>query len=341
MSAESIDAPISMGARKAAAVLLAMDRTTATQLLRHFSPRELREVTMAAARLGSVAIHELETIVEEFTADFSQGASLLGDEGQARALIADVAPPDQIETMLAEPEPEGPPDVWRSAGQMPEATLTAFLKDEHPLIATYILSRLEAGVSARVVATLPRELRNQVLIRLLAPRPPSPAGLVLLETAVRDALLGGTTSVGGEGDDSRARIAEIINGLDGGEADEVMRMLEAARPKDAEAVRKMLFSFNDLPRLTQRARALLFDKISTDAVVLALRGMDAEFREPVLSAMASRSRRLVESELANPSSAPASETVKARKEIVKQVLAMAQRNEIELPSNEEAEGQAA
>ena len=96
-------------------------------------------------------------------------------------------------------------------------------------------------------------------------------------------------------------------------------------------MRTMLFSFNDLPRLSQRARALLFDKLSTEVVVLALRSTEADFREPVLSAMASRSRRLVESELANPSSAPAAEIEKARRQIVKLVLVMAQRGEIELP----------
>ena len=64
---------------------------------------------------------------------------------------------------------------------------------------------------------------------------------------------------------------------------------------------KMLFSFDDLPRLSQRARAMLFDKVATEVVVLALRGTEAEFRDAVLSAMASRSRRLVESELSSGS----------------------------------------
>ena len=62
-------------------------------------------------------------------------------------------------------------------------------------------------------------------------------------------------------------------------------------------VMKMLFSFDDLPRLSQRSRATLFDKLQTETVVLALRGTEADFRDVVLSAMASRSRRLVESEL--------------------------------------------
>jgi flagellar motor switch protein FliG len=99
-------------------------------------------------------------------------------------------------------------------------------------------------------------------------------------------------------------------------------------------VKALLFSFNDLPRLPQRARAALFDKVSTDVVVMALRGTDAEFREPVLSAMASRSRRLVEGELASPGAASAADTSKARKQIVDLVLKMAQKGEVELPQGD-------
>ena len=117
-----------------------------------------------------------------------------------------------------------------------------------------------------------------------------------------------------------------------------MRALRAARPQDARVVERLLFSFNDLARLSQRARALLFDKISTEIVVLALRGTEPDFREPVLASMASRSRRLVESELANPSPAPPAEVAKARKQIVKLVLSMSQRGEIDLPAGDESEG---
>ena len=74
----------------------------------------------------------------------------------------------------------------------------------------------------------------------------------------------------------------------------------------------------------------LFDKISTDIVVLALRGTDSDFRDVVLSSMASRARRLVEGELANASSTSSRDIAKARKQIADVVLAMAQRNEIEI-----------
>jgi flagellar motor switch protein FliG len=130
--------------------------------------------------------------------------------------------------------------------------------------------------------------------------------------------------------DGRSRLAGIINSLDPEEAEDAIRALEQARPKDAAIVKTMLFSFNDLPRLSKRARALLFDRASIDIVVMALRGTDAEFRDSVLSSMPSRGRRLVEGELNSGAFAPPQDIAKARKAIAEIVLGMASRNEIEL-----------
>ena len=328
-----------VGSRKAAALLLAMGKPAATQILKHLSHSELREVTMAAANLGHIQNEQIESIVEDFTHAFAAGSPLMGDEGQARALLTDAVPPDQISEILADIVGERGPDVWKSIAGLPDKLLATFLQGEHPLTATFILSRVDAALTARVVQHLPAHLRNQVLVRLLQPPTIAPGALLIIENALKDALLGGAGSDNGE--ENRVRIAEIINSLGPDEAEEAMRALAATRPQDARVVRTMLFSFNDLPRLSQRARALLFDKVSTDIVVLALRGTENDFREPVLSAMASRSRRLVEGELANPSTSPPQETEKARRQIVKLVLVMAQRGEIELPTADDGESDAA
>ena len=322
------------GAQKAAAILLALGKPAATQLMRRLTHSELRTVTIAAARLGSIATSGIEALVEEFTELFSVGVALLGDETQARHLLTDAAPPDQVNEILADLGGVAAPDVWKAASNLPDALLAAFLKEERPLTTTFVLSRLDPTVTARVIAQLPRNLRNEVLLRLLSPPKAGPGALTIIEDAMRRSLLGGAANASGE--DNRARIADIINNLGTEDAEDVMRALAETRPQDARAVRTMLFSFEDLPRLTQRARALLFDKLSSEVVVLALRGTDHDFREPVLSAMASRARRLVESELAQPAVAPQPEIEKARRQIVKLVLSMAQRGEIELPSGDEA-----
>jgi len=323
------------GPQKAAAILLTLGRPAATQIMRKFTPQELRLVTLAAARLGPIAAGDIDALVEEFGRAFSDGATMLGGEAQARQLVTDAAPPDQIAEILADLGGLEIKDVWKAAANLADALIAGFLKDERPVLVTFILSRLDSSAAARIVALLPRELRNEVLVRLLAPPTVGRGALTIVEDALRRTLLGGAAT--GAGDEARARIADIVNNLTPEDAEDVMRALGASRPQDAKIVRKMLFAFDDLTRLSQRARALLFDKLSTEVVVLALRGTEQAFREPVLSAMASRSRRLVESELAQPAAAPPPEIEKARRQIVKLVLVMAQRGELELPSDEETE----
>jgi flagellar motor switch protein FliG len=311
------------GPQKAAVILLTLGKPSASQIMKHFTHQELRAVTIAAARLGAIPSAQIDELVEEFNAAYSAGAALLGDATQARAMLTDAVPADQISDILAELGGASlGPDVWKSMANLPDALLATFLKEEHPIAATFILSKLEAGLSARVIGQLPRELRNQVLVKLLSPPKVGPGALALIEDAVRESLLGGAAAA--QGEDNRARIAEIINNLDASDAEDVMRSLAASKPQDARVVR------------TQRGRALLFDKLTTDVIVLALRGTETDFREPVLAAMASRSRRLVESELGNASSAAAADIEKARRQIVKLVLVMAQRGEIELPQADES-----
>ncbi len=329
---------LATGAQRAAALLLAMERNTAQALLRHFTPDELREVTVAAARLGEVPHNTLDMVVARFQQDFGEPSGLLGDEEHAREMVGAAITPDQVASYLQAADTPGPVDVWKGLAALPETFLTTFLSTEHPLIVTYILSRLDSGFAAKLVSALPRDMRNMALVKLISPPEISPAAEAVVERALRDVLLGG--AMGASVDEARARIAEIINGLEPSEAEDVMKALEAERPQDAKIVRTMLFSFLDLTRLNQRARALLFDKLSTDLVVMALRNTDAEFREAALSAMAARSRRLVEGELGSATNAKPADIAKARLEVVRIVLGMAQRGELELPSND-ADGMAA
>jgi flagellar motor switch protein FliG len=325
------------GPEKAAALLLMMGKPPAARLLKQFDEPDLRAVARAAAGLGAISATTLDRLVEEFAADFSAGADLLGDEGQVKNLLADALPPEQIADILgAEPSEADAPDVWRTLAQAPQGAIVALLMAEQAATATYILSKLDPVVATKVVAALPRDRRNAALCGLIAPLEVTPLVARLIEEAVASALKQGPKSaVDVEG---RSRLAGIINGLDPEDAEDAMQALAQARPKDAAIVKTMLFSFNDLPRLSERARALLFDRASIDIVVMALRGTEPEFRDAVLSSMPSRGRRLVEGELSSGASAPPRDIAKARKALAEIVLGMASRNEIELGGPPPAEG---
>jgi flagellar motor switch protein FliG len=97
----------------------------------------------------------------------------------------------------------------------------------------------------------------------------------------------------------------------------------------------MLFTFDDLVNLSSKARMLIFDQIATDRIVTALKGADSSFRELLLSSLASRTRRLVEHELATGTPANQREILDARRAITDLALDMAGRGEIELNPDQE------
>ena len=80
--------------------------------------------------------------------------------------------------------------------------------------------------------------------------------------------------------------------------EEFLKNLSESWPKSAEILKGTLFTFDDIVNLSSKARMLIFDQIATERIVTALKGADTTFRELILSSLASRTRRLVEHELA-------------------------------------------
>ena len=84
------------GPEKAAALLLMMGKPPASRLLKRLEQPDLRAVVRAAAGLGAVPATMLDRLVEEFAADFCAGVDLLGDAGQAKNMLSDALPPEQV-----------------------------------------------------------------------------------------------------------------------------------------------------------------------------------------------------------------------------------------------------
>jgi flagellar motor switch protein FliG len=96
-----------------------------------------------------------------------------------------------------------------------------------------------------------------------------------------------------------------------------------------------MFTFDDIIKLNPRGRLILFDKIPTELIVLALKGTDSAFRDAILGSLATRARRIVGSELANGGPASQRDVMKARRTIADTALELASSGEIELNSSEE------
>jgi flagellar motor switch protein FliG len=136
--------------------------------------------------------------------------------------------------------------------------------------------------------------------------------------------------------DKHVTMAGILNNMEKDESAAVLQYLASIKPKDAEAIRKMLFKFEDLIRLPARAMTVLMDGIPVERTVIALQGADAELQGRVLAALSPRARRMAEAELQSPANVAARDIAEARRAIVDSVLRLSAEGTIEVPSSQEA-----
>ena len=323
------------GSEKAAALLLAMGKPMASKLLKHFDAAELREISRSAADLGAVSPLALDEAVEEFATQFSTGADLQGTVGEVEQLLTGVVPPEQLAEIMADILGNSNQSMWERLSGIPEATLAGYLSNEHPQLSALVLTKVSPSCAAKVIGLLGRDCRNSLMRRMMYLRAVPEQTTRILEKMLHDELL---VNVGRSAKvDTNVRVAEIINKMERDQMEDVLGSLAEVRPKEAEALRGMLFSFEDIVKLDSKARMVLFDKVPTERVVLALKGTDGEFRDIILSSLASRARRMVESELADSAATPLREVNKARRLIADLVLEMVQRGEIELNSGADEE----
>lgn len=183
-------------------------------------------------------------------------------------------------------------------------------------------------LSAKIVSLLPRELRDPVTRRLLKMQSVEAEPNKLVQLCLQADLL--TQADTGLEKEGRARMATLLNKMDKEQIEMILEGLKAARPAEAAALRKLLFSFEDILKLDQKYRLILFDKVQTEQVMLALRGAEPEIKETILSSLGARARRMIESELNDAAAEVTKEVMAARRAIAETALRLASSGEISI-----------
>jgi flagellar motor switch protein FliG len=322
------------GVTKVAALLLAMDKRLASRLLKHFDEDDIKLIAQTASDLGTMPKAVLDGLIEEFAQSLKNGGDLMATADEVEELLMGVVPAEQISEIMSQVRSKSLQSIWVRLSETPEANLGRYLTKEHPQIAALVLSRASPGYAAGVLRLLPGQMRNEVMRRMLAMKRISEKPLKLLEEAFKEDLLHNTRN---SGPTIHARLADIINKMERKHMDEVLRDLEQHRPKEAEIVRSLLFTFDDIAKLNQTAMLALFDQVPPERTIAALHGADARLRELILEAVPARARRMIEQEIATGKKPLTKEISKARRTIADLALNLMEKGVIELNAEDEEE----
>jgi flagellar motor switch protein FliG len=316
------------GTEKAAALLLAVGKDNASKILAQLDDEEIRTIARSASDLGAVSQSTLDAIAEEFVIKVTIDGGLRGSSEHVEKLLGEIMPQQQVRQIMADVRARMNEAVWPRLVELPAHLLAQFLNKEHPQIITYVLSKVSASLSAEVVAAFPSYLRNEVMRRMLTNKLVTQQSLRLLEQVLRDELLLKVAKTTGQ--DTHERVAKIVNKLSKREMEEVLDSIGASRPKAAETVRGLLFTFDDIRKLPPRTRIALFESIEADRLVPALNRADDEMKEFILSSVPSRTRRVIEQDLAAAPPMTEKEIERARREIADFALQLADQGAISL-----------
>jgi flagellar motor switch protein FliG len=320
------------GRDKAAALLLAMGKPLASRILQHFEEDEIKIVAETAAALGSVSRQALDEIIAEFNDKIDDGSDLYGTIKEVEQLLNGVMAPERVVEIVQDLRGGDKRAIWARLSQTSETAVANYLVKEHPQIAAFTLSKATAVAAASVLEAMPSEFRADIMRRMLTMKHVLDMPLNLLENTLHDELLHKGANSGGA--NVHARIADIINRMSREHMDEVFAALNEFRPKEAEKVKGLLFTFDDIIKLTPDAVAKLFDQIPPEQVILALSNADKKLTELILSALGSRSRRMIEQELTSGANPPARDVQKARRSIADLALKLSEKGQIDIHGDE-------
>lgn len=324
--------------QKAAAILVAVGRDRASRLIKYFKGDELRRLIDAAHEIDAIPQTQLDHVVEEFEAEFSQGSGLLDSAETIDSIISQAFTPEEFSQLLNPANDDEVSDetvpIWTIMEGRDVEEIAEFVETENELTCALILSKLSSRKSADIIAAFERERRKQVLKHMLSLGAPTVRACNMVERVLRDRF--SSDDADGVSDEGRIRVANVLNELDRPNMEEVFDDLaNESDPNNIAAVKSLLFRFEDIVQLEQSARSIIFDGIEADAITTALRGAESDVSEAILGALGQRTRRMIESELAAEAPVKADAIADARRAIASTAIKLASEGRITLPAAQE------
>lgn len=284
------------GPQKAAALMLALGEDHASRLFARMHEDEIRDISAAMANLGSVPARAVEELCQDFAEALGQTGNLMGSWETTERMLLRTLPRERVMQIMEEIRGPAGRTMWDKLGNVNEALLANYLKNEYPQTVSVVLSKVKPDHAARVLTLLPESFAMEVVMRMLR-----------METVQKEALEGVERTLKAEFMSNLARaqrrdphemMAEIFNNLDRQSETRILAALEDRSREAAERIRGLMFTFDDLMKLDPMGVQVLLRGVDKNQLALALKGASEQIRELFMQSMSERAAKLLKDDIA-------------------------------------------
>ncbi|MDV6331844.1 flagellar motor switch protein FliG [Asticcacaulis sp. 201] len=282
------------GVEKAAVVLLALGEDH-LQLWQALDEEEIKEISQAMSSLGTVASHVVEDLLVEFVSGMSNSGTIMGSFEQTQRLLGNFLPPEKVEALMEEIRGPAGRTMWDKLGNVNEAVLANYLKNEYPQTVAVVLSKIKADHAARVLSSLPEDFALECVQRMLRMEPVQREILDKIEQTLRVEFMSNLARTSKR--DSHELMAEIFNNFDRQTESRFVAALEERNRESAERIRALMFVFEDLSKLDPGGVQTLLRAVEKDQLGLALKGASDSLRDMFMSNMSERAAKIMRDDM--------------------------------------------
>lgn len=284
--------------QKVAALLIVLGPSTASEVLKNIKDDELLEqITLDIASLTKVSTEILNGILEEFKAIF-QANNYLSSGGMtyAKELLEKAYGGDEAKKILDRLVVLMNSNPFQFFNEADPGQLATSFQNENPQLIALIMAYLKPEHSAQVLNYLPPEVQAQVAMKIADMDTTNPEILAdiekIVESKFSSVVVQDFSKAGGV-----ESLASILNHADRVTERNVIELLEVQSPQLAEEVRELMFVFEDIVNLEDRAVQRVLREVDTKDLAMSLKGTKEDVKEKIFKNMSERAQAMLRDEM--------------------------------------------
>jgi flagellar motor switch protein FliG len=284
--------------QKLAVFLIVIGPDSAADVLRQFDDTEIELLCREMSTLSMIPHAVQKQVLEEFSGVLAQSAnSALGGLAYAQRALEIAKGDYKASSIIGRVGPVGTSiDVIKDISEMEGRQIFNLIKNEQPQTISFVLSYLDSGKCSEVFSLLGPDLREEVIERLGT-----------IESTSLE-LVGKIAHSLGKHFDSKVRpafhrsggvraVADLLNQLDKELSKSLLARLEERNATLSTAIRKKLFSFEDLNRLQPADLQRVLREVDSSNLAISMKSASEALRERIYGSISKRAAESLKEEL--------------------------------------------
>ncbi|MBL8066466.1 MAG: flagellar motor switch protein FliG, partial [Chthonomonadaceae bacterium] len=267
------------------------------EVLKNLTEDQVEALSLEIARLEKISPSVRSTVIGEFH-EMAQAQEFMAEGGveNAKQVLEKAFGEEKAELLMRKVVNAMqivPFDFLKRAD--PQQLLT-FIQSEHPQTIAVILSYMPLNQAGMIMTKLPTELRGEVAERIavMEQTPPEVIRKVesVLEKKMSSVINQEIQKAGGP-----KVLVDLLNRVDRSTERLILDQLSENNPEMADTVKNMMFVFEDIVGLDDRAIQAVLKDVDVKELATALKGVSKEVQDKIFGNMSERAVNMLQEDM--------------------------------------------